>query len=122
MKTSQDPRHVRRIHLIQKLFTMSFDTGKIDVDIDALRATLPAIDNAIKIAAPEWSLDKISKVDLAILRLAVYELIIEKKEPPKVVIDEAIELAKTYGNDTSAGFINGALGAILIQITNPNSQ
>jgi len=113
MKTSQDPRHLRRIHLVEKLFTMSFDAAKTDDDLKGIKDALPLIDGAIASAAPEWSLDKISKVDLAILRLAVFELTIEKKEPPKVVIDEAIELAKTYGNDTSAGFINGALGAVL---------
>jgi N utilization substance protein B len=50
------------------------------------------------------------KIDLAILRLAVYEL--EKRTPPKVIIDEAIELAKTFGNDNSPKFINGALGSL----------
>lgn len=70
------------------------------------------IDEFIKKAAPEFPVDKINKVDLAILRLAVYELIVEKKEPPKVIIDEAIELAKEYGGDTSPQFINGALGNI----------
>lgn len=68
------------------------------------------IDNKIKIAAPEFPIDKINKVDLAILRLAIYELLIDKSQPPKVIIDEAIELAKEYGGESSPGFINGALG------------
>lgn len=71
------------------------------------------IDELIKNAAPEWPLDKISRIDLAILRLATFELTIEKKEPPKAVIDEAIEIAKEYGNPNSPGFINGVLGTIL---------
>ena len=50
---------------------------------------------------------------MAILRLAVYELLIEKTEPANVIIDEAIELAKEFANDTSPAFINGALGNIL---------
>lgn len=74
------------------------------------------IDSAIETAAPEWPITKIARVDLAILRLAVYELAITKKEPPKVVIDEAIELAKRYGNEHSASFINGALGTIYKKI------
>lgn len=74
---------------------------------------LPTIDQAIQSAAAEWPIDKIAKIDLAILRLAAYELMIEGKEPPKVIIDEAIELAKTYGNDNSAKFVNGVLGTIL---------
>ena len=53
------------------------------------------------------------KCVLAILRLAAYELLIEKKEPPKAIIDEAIELAKAYGNEASSSFINGVLGTIL---------
>ena len=71
------------------------------------------IDEQIAKAAPEYPIDKINKTDLAILRLAVYELLIEKKQPPKVIIDEAIELAKEYGGDTSPAFINGALGKLI---------
>lgn len=71
------------------------------------------LDEKIQSAAPEWPVDKIAKIDLAILRLAIYELLIEKKEPPKVIIDEAIELAKEFGNDNSPKFVNGVLGTIL---------
>ncbi len=69
------------------------------------------IDAKIQKAAPEWPLNNLNKIDLAILRLAVYEL--EKAEtPPKVVIDEAVELAKEYGGESSSSFINGVLGTI----------
>ena len=71
------------------------------------------LDEKIKDAAPEFPINKINKVDLAILRLATYELLITKKEPPKVIVDEAIELAKEYGGENSPGFINGALGKII---------
>ena len=71
------------------------------------------IDKTISDAAPEWPLEKVAKVDLAILRLAVYELLIVKSEPPKVIIDEAVELAKEFGNDSSGSFINGVLGTVL---------
>jgi N utilization substance protein B len=54
-------------------------------------------------------------VDLAILRLAVFELLVEDKEPPKVIIDEAVEIAKLYGSHSSAKFVNGVLGTILKQ-------
>ena len=63
-------------------------------------------------SAPDWPVDKISKIDLAVLRLSIYELAIEKKEPPRVIIDEAVELSKEYGNDKSPQFINGVLGTI----------
>jgi len=79
-------------------------------------AHLTDIDARIHAAAPEWPVDKIAKIDLAILRLAIYELTVEKKEPPKVIIDEAIELAKEYGNDASSKFVNGVLGTILKSI------
>ena len=75
---------------------------------------LSLIDKEIEKAASQFSIDKINKVDLAILRLAVYELTVEKKEPPTVIIDEAIELAKEYGGDSSPSFVNGALGNIKI--------
>lgn len=104
MKTSRDPRHQKRIDRMQQLFTQSFqEPSKTD----------PAIDNAIQTAAPEWPIDKIAKIDLAILRLAAGELMIEKKEPPKVIIDEAVELAKAFGGDNSPKFVNGVLGTIL---------
>lgn len=107
MKTSHDPRHQNRIDRMQKLFAQSFQGDKQN----------QSIDNAIQSAAPEWPIDKIAKIDLSILRLAAFELMIERKEPPKVIIDEAIELAKTYGNDNSAKFVNGVLGTILKKLT-----
>lgn len=113
MKTSQDPRHQKRMTLVQELFAASFPPQDPSEAILPVIEHLNSIDEHITKAAPEWPLDKISKIDLAILRLAVYELSVEKKEPPKVVIDEAVELAKTFGNATSPGFINGALGTVL---------
>lgn len=74
---------------------------------------LPDIDQKIQAAAPEWPIDKISKIDLAVLRLAVWELLFEAKEPPKVIIDEAVELSKSYGNEHSGKFVNGVLGTIV---------
>jgi N utilization substance protein B len=55
----------------------------------------------------------LNKIDLAILRLAVFELIIENSQPPKVIIDEAVELAKEFGSESSSKFVNGVLGTIL---------
>lgn len=112
MKTSQDPRHQHRKMLMDTLFSFSFDPRQTK-DIEGIVEHQKIIDEKIAIAAPEWPVDKIAKIDLAILRLAVYELTIEKKEPPKVVIDEAIELAKEFGNDHSGQFVNGVLGTVL---------
>jgi N utilization substance protein B len=71
------------------------------------------IDKAISHCAPEWPIAQINRIDLAILRLAIFELIIERREPPKAIIDEAIELAKKYGSEKSASFVNGVLGSVL---------
>jgi transcription antitermination protein NusB len=114
MKSSQDPRHKERIEKMQQLFSASFDAGDVVVDerITPIFSLGQTIDEKIHIAAPEWPIDKIAKIDLAILRLAVYELTEEKKEPAKVIIDEAIELAKEFGNPNSPQFVNGVLGTI----------
>lgn len=70
------------------------------------------INEYIKTYAPKFPLRKIAKVDLAILQLAIYELLFEKKEPPKVIINEAVELAKEMGSNRSYAFINAVLGKI----------
>lgn len=71
------------------------------------------IDDIIRKSAPEWPLEKVSKVDLVILRIAIYELLYGKEIPDKVAIDEAVELAKEFGNDTSSKFVNGVLGNVM---------
>ncbi|MEK7577014.1 MAG: transcription antitermination factor NusB [Patescibacteria group bacterium] len=113
MKTSQDPRHQHRISLMQSLFSYSFNDQRNHKAIDQILEKITDIDQKIEQAAPEWPIEKIAKIDAAILRLAVYELIFQKEIPIKVVIDEAVELAKEFGNDQSAKFVNGALGAIV---------
>lgn len=80
-------------------------------DLKKILTHLKKIDQVIKINAPKWPLDKINKVDLSILRTAIWELLYKKKTPPKVVIDEAVELAKEFGSQTSHSFINGVLGS-----------
>jgi len=113
MKTPQDPRHLKREKIIQEIFSFSFNQTKTrDETAQKIQKSIKKIDNIIKKSAPQWPIDKINKIDLAILRLAVYELT-EKKEPVKVIIDEAIELAKKYGTENSPGFINGVLGDVL---------
>jgi len=121
MKTSNDPRHQKRIDWMEKLFSHSFKTNE-DPDMAPLIEKLPDIDAMILKAASEWPLEQIAKTDLAILRLAIYELLEEKDMPTKVVIDEAVEIAKEYGNTNSAKFINGALGAVVKLINNETIQ
>lgn len=114
MKTPLDPRHLHRQKIVQALFATSFAKQKIkDETLDKISENKNFLDKIIAEAAPDFPLDRINPVDLAILRLATYELTIPRSEPPKVVIDEAIELAKEFGGETSPSFINGALGKVL---------
>ncbi len=113
MKNPLDPRHKKRQKTVEDLFKQSFHNQPIDKETKKILDNLETVDDNIKKAAPEFPIGKINKVDLAILRLAIFELVIEKKEPPKVIIDEAIELAKEYGGQSSPSFINGALGNII---------
>lgn len=73
------------------------------------------IDDMIAPAAPEWPIDQIAKIDKAVLRLSLYELMIKREVPPKVAINEAVELAKAFGGDNSSKFVNGVLGTIYRQ-------
>ena len=115
MKTAQDPRHQHRINMMQLLFSYSFRPQDTKA-IAAIITHLPAIDTLITTCAPEWPIDKIAKIDLAILRLSIYEITETKETPMKVVIDEAIELAKSFGNPNSPKFINGVLGTIIQKV------
>ncbi|MGQ9682921.1 MAG: transcription antitermination factor NusB [Anaerolineae bacterium] len=74
------------------------------------------IDALIERVAPEWPIDQIAGVDRAILRLATFELLFGTDVAPKVAINEAVELAKTFGSDSSRRFVNGALGALVAQL------
>lgn len=82
------------------------------------------IDKYIAKHAPQWPIDQITVVDRNVLRIGIYELIFEKgKEvPPKVVINEAIELAKNFGGPSSGKFVNGVLGAIYNTIKNKEEK
>ncbi len=71
-----------------------------------------AIDENIKHFAPAWPIAQIAAVDRNILRLAIFELLIDNRVPVKVAINEAVELAKGFGSDSSARFINGVLGSV----------
>lgn len=73
---------------------------------------LSQIDTYIKKYAPQWPIKQITLVDRNILRIGIFELIFLKETPPKVAINEAIEVAKTFGGHTSGKFVNGVLGAI----------
>lgn len=113
MKNPLDPRHKKRQKAIEDLFKMDFRRQTVGDYAKEVFTKKDFLDEKIVEAAPEYPINKINKTDLAILRLAVYELLIVKNQPAKVIIDEAIELAKEYGGDTSPAFINGALGKLI---------
>ena len=118
-----DPRHQLRIKVVQQLFALSFSKGKVYSKEDKTKEVLKSqseINELIKQYAPKYPLDKIAKVDLAIMQLAVYALMFEKKQPSKVIIDEAVELAKELGSDKAFGFVNAVLGKIY-STTNPTN-
>lgn len=90
-----------------------------DVDMEYLKATVQGtaafideVDQLIAAAAPEWPLEQISVIDKSILRIAGFELLKSTDIPPKVAINEAVELAKTFGGENSSKFINGVLGTL----------
>lgn len=109
MKTASDPRHRHRVRLMQHLYSSQIQKSS-DPLVSHIWTHLSQIDPIITQIAPEWPLEKLNPIDLSILRLAIYELTIDKQAPYKVIIDEAIELAKEFGGNQSPNFINGALG------------
>ena len=126
-------RHLSRIVTMQSLYEVDFRQasdlnevltrniaeyeGKVDADFVKTMTTRilkdsKKLDDLIGKSAPEWPIDQIALIDKAILRLAAYELTNIKDVPPKVAINEAVELAKQFGGDSSSKFINGVLGTI----------
>ena len=92
--------------------------------IDQVLKKRIVVDEIIEKAAPDWPIDKISVVDRNILRIGLTELLFgdRKEVPPKVAINEAIELAKTFGGENSGKFINGVLGAVYKEIGEPGKE
>ena len=114
MKTAADPRHLNRIKAVKQIFAYSFLPQEPDNELAAQTLLhLPAIDEIVVKCAPEWPLSQINRVDLSVLRVAINELINKPDVPTKVVIDEAVEIAKRYGGQTSGSFVNGALATAL---------
>ncbi|MCL4378644.1 MAG: transcription antitermination factor NusB [Actinobacteria bacterium] len=116
-----DSRHLQRIKIVQNLFAHCFKVLQNnlpypdDKKTNAILKKLPKIDKYIETYAPRYPLANISKTDLSILRLSIYELLYEKRLPTKVVINEAIELAKDMSGEKSYAFINAVLGKLLIK-------
>jgi N utilization substance protein B len=113
-----DVRHKNRIEIVEDLFAYSFIQPSFvpphkSKQFGEIVPRIGEIDKEIALNAPKFPIDRLSKIDLAILRLAIYELKINPIEPTKVVINEAIELAKELGGEKSYTFINGVLGKLI---------
>ncbi len=98
----------------EKDFAFSLAEGVID--------NMAELDKVIIAAAPDWPIEKITIIDKNVLRIGLYELIYgeEKEVPPKVAINEAIELAKCFGGSSSGKFINGVLGTVYKELQEEN--
>lgn len=140
-------RHLARATVLQALYEWDFGGKKSDVqdiinrdiaefangagDRSFMQNLLTGVvgkcndlDSIIEKAAPDWPIDKISIMDRNILRLGLYELLFADRGevPPKVAINEAIELGKTYGSESSSKFINGVLGAVYREMGEPGKN
>jgi N utilization substance protein B len=137
-------RHLGRIIALQTLYEeefrndagdTSFDLHEVlsrniarykdmvdDVDfiqrlVNGVSKEAKALDAKLQPVAPEWPIDQIARMDRMVLRIGLYELENEDDVPPKVVINEAVELAKAFGGENSSKFVNGVLGTLLRQKT-----
>jgi N utilization substance protein B len=137
-------RHLGRIIALQTLYEQDFrrDAGDKDFDIeDVLQRNISRykamvddlefikrlvhgvskvekeLDATLQPVAPDWPMDQIARMDRVILHIGLFELDNERDVPPKVVINEAVELAKAFGGENSSKFINGVLGTLLRQRT-----
>ncbi|EKD33542.1 MAG: transcription antitermination factor NusB [uncultured bacterium] len=88
------------------------DEGYVKETVDGVLSRIEEIDGYIKKFAPDWPIEQITFVDRNILRLGLYEMKFAQNIPAKVAINEAIELAKAFGGESSGKFVNGVLGAI----------
>ena len=85
----------------------------IQMIVNGVKENIKKIDDIILSKLKNWSLDRIAKIDLAILRLAIYEILYVDSIPNKVSANEAVELAKTYGNNDSKSFVNGVIAKVI---------
>jgi N utilization substance protein B len=116
VKSKNDPRHQKRIKSIQALFAWGITHQSDNEELTPIISEIKKIDKLISKAAPKWPLDQVNKVELAILRYSIWELTNKSETPARVIIDEAIEIGKEFGDTKSSPFINAVLGNILKKI------
>ena len=142
-------RHLGRIVALHTLYELDFRMGlqekQLDIDgilrrnidrysevlddklfieelVKGVLEKVSELDATLQPVAPEWPIDQIARIDRSVLRIGLYELTYSKNVPPKVIINEAVELAKSFGSDSSSKFINGVLGTLLKQQTATNED
>jgi N utilization substance protein B len=142
-------RHLGRIVALQTLYEQDFrrEAGDVEFDLDAVlkrniaryestvddvqfiealvqgvAAHEAELDDILRPLAPEWPIEQIARMDRVVLRMGLYELEYGQDVPPKVVINEAVELAKAFGGDNSSKFVNGVLGTALKNKTGEASE
>lgn len=133
-------RHLGRIIALQTLYELSFrqECGDTDLHVDEILARnisryqdmvddkafindlvngvlahTDGLDSVLQPVAPEWPINQINRMDRIVLWIGLYELTYAQGIPPKVVINEAVELAKAFGGENSSKFVNGVLGTVL---------
>jgi len=118
-----------KLHEIIEKNLIEFGAGLENTDfikrlVNGVIDNLPKLDKIIEKSAPEWPLDQITIIDRNILRLGLYELLFgdRKEVPPKVAINEAIELAKGFSGESSGKFVNGVLGTVYREIGEPQKD
>ncbi len=135
-------RHLGRIIVLQSLYEVAFrrvDDDSLDIDsvvernisrykaagsddkfvktfVNGVLGSAEELDGRLQPLAPEWPLEQIAKIDHIVLQMGTYELLNHKDVPPKVVINEAVELAKAFGGDNASKFVNGVLGSVLKEV------
>jgi len=136
-------RHLGRIVALQTLYEQDFraECGDVSLDltevldrniarysetiddkdfivslVNGVAGKAEELDAVLQPIAPEWPLAQIARIDRIVLRMGLYELTYENDVPPKVVINEAVELAKAFGSENSSKFVNGVLGTALRHI------
>lgn len=136
MKRASDPRHLARTLALQTLFAENFNQNKENIEtlemsdllalneitsydeklyekiVEGVTERTEDIDALITKYAPQWPISQMKKVDLQILRISIFEGFLTDTTPPKVAMDEAIEISKDFGGEVNSKFINGVLGAI----------
>ena len=101
------------MYLEQQEIEKKEEFASVKAKVEAIAAQEGTIDMILSEAAEGWRLNRMGKAELTILRIATYEIRYDEEVPDKVAINEAVELAKKYGNDASSGFVNGVLAKVI---------